>query len=125
MIMLHHPGFSCPLCRSFHDMDADPQDDTDEENHLPQPNPNSKFATGNFPRPSKLLPLPPDVRVSEVREALETNADVTTIELNDMATSISDQSNNVLDDARENAFSTPLLEPSTLDQNDSAEGSSV
>lgn len=125
MIMLHHPGFSCPLCRSFHDMDADPQDDTDEENHLPQPNPNSKIATGNFPRPSKLLPLPPDVRVSEVREALETNADVTTIELNDMTTSISDQSNNVLDDARENAFSTPLLEPSTLDQNDSAEGSSV
>ena len=125
MIMLHHPGFSCPLCRSFHDMDADPQDDTDEENHLPQPNPNSKIVTGNFPRPSKLLPLPPDVRVSEVRESLETNADVTTIELNDMASSISDQSNNVLDDMHDNAFSTPLLEPRTLGQNDSAEGSSV
>jgi hypothetical protein len=31
MIQLHHPGFSCPLCRSFFDLEQDAQDDTDEE----------------------------------------------------------------------------------------------
>ena len=31
MLQLHHPGFSCPLCRSFFDLEQDAQDDTDEE----------------------------------------------------------------------------------------------
>ena len=31
MIQLHHPGFSCPLCRPFFDLEQDAQDDTDEE----------------------------------------------------------------------------------------------
>lgn len=31
MIQLHHPGFSCPLCRSFFDLEQDAEEDTDEE----------------------------------------------------------------------------------------------
>lgn len=33
MIQLHYPGFSCPLCRSFFDLEEDVQDDTDDEAH--------------------------------------------------------------------------------------------
>ncbi|WFD18830.1 hypothetical protein MCAP1_001041 [Malassezia caprae] len=31
ILSLHYPGFSCPLCRTFADLEADLQDDTDEE----------------------------------------------------------------------------------------------
>lgn len=31
ILSLHYPGFSCPLCRTFADLEADLEDDTDEE----------------------------------------------------------------------------------------------
>ena len=37
ILSLHFPGFSCPLCRNFADLEADLQDDTDEESEAADP----------------------------------------------------------------------------------------
>jgi hypothetical protein len=34
MLELHHPGFSCPLCRTFADLEADVEVDPDELEHV-------------------------------------------------------------------------------------------
>ncbi|WFD26194.1 hypothetical protein MNAN1_001171 [Malassezia nana] len=57
ILTLHYPGFSCPLCRAFADLEADLQDDTDEEpEEIKVPVP--PITTDKDPGPSTQEPVP-------------------------------------------------------------------
>ncbi|WFD22418.1 hypothetical protein MEQU1_001088 [Malassezia equina] len=47
IMSLHYPGFSCPLCRTFADLEADLQDDTDDESEAVNTTPYPKVTVAN------------------------------------------------------------------------------
>lgn len=47
IMSLHYPGFSCPLCRTFADLEADLQDDTDDESEACNTTPHPKVPVAN------------------------------------------------------------------------------
>jgi hypothetical protein len=70
LIQLHYPGFSCPLCRTFADLEADPEDDTDEEADAKHPAPMVTVTSEEVPDTTALAP--PDT--SDSRDAVYADA---------------------------------------------------
>lgn len=102
ILTLHYPGFSCPLCRTFADLEADLQDDTDEEPEevkVPVP----PVTVDKDPDPSTQEPVPVSHFEGQSPRQQDTSPPLSpSAELSDASDAVA-------------TFSTPLLPATELD----------